>query len=135
MSINVFGSPHRRRLFFVPLAWSCFRHIPDSCDPRDPSLGCLEDISPAQIYRAELTSVVFFFLSFVAIYSLNETNISSFQSFQILFFSVFLFLCSNFPVFYFLSFSCLSLLILYFLFLSFFVCLLLSFLLLSIFFL
>ena len=28
--INVFGSPHKRRLLFVPLAWSCFRHVPDS---------------------------------------------------------------------------------------------------------
>ena len=42
---------------------------------------------------------------FVAIYSLNETYISSFKSFQILFFSVFLFLCSTVLVFYFLSFS------------------------------
>ena len=48
------------------------------CDPCDPSLGSLEDISPAQIYRADLTSVVFFLLSFVAIYSLNVTYISSF---------------------------------------------------------
>ena len=75
-----------------------------SCDPCDPLLGSIEDISPAQIYRADLTSVVFFLLSFVAIYSLDEKYISSFQSFQILFFSVFLFLCSTFPVFYFLSF-------------------------------
>ena len=71
-----------------------------SCDLCDPSLGFLEDISPAQIYRADLTSVVFFPLSFVAIYSVNETYISSFQFFQILFFSVFLFLCSTFPLFY-----------------------------------
>ena len=76
-----------------------------NCDPCDPSLGSLENISPAQIYRADLTSVVFFFLSFVAIYFVNETYISSFQSFQILFFSVFLFLSYNFPIFYFLSFS------------------------------
>ena len=57
-------------------------------------------LSPAQIHRADLTSVVFFPLSFVAIYSVNETYISSFQFFQILFFSVFLFLCSTFPLFY-----------------------------------
>ena len=30
MPINAFGSPHRRRPFFVPFAWSCFRHVPDS---------------------------------------------------------------------------------------------------------
>ena len=54
-----------------------------SCDPCDPSLVCLDDISPAQIYHADLTSVVFF-LSFVAIYSLNVTYISSFYFFQIL---------------------------------------------------
>ena len=53
----------------------------------------LEDISPAQIYRANLNSVVFFLLSFVVIYSLNETCISLFQSFQILFFSVSFFSC------------------------------------------
>ena len=56
-------------------------------DPCNPSLGSLEDISPAQIYRADLTSVV-----------------SSFFP-SILLFSVFLFLCSTFPVFYFLPFS------------------------------
>ena len=44
-----------------------------SHDPCDPSLGSLEDISPAQIYRSDLTSVVFFLLSFIAIYSLNVT--------------------------------------------------------------
>ena len=58
-----------------------------SYDPCGPSLGSLEDISPAQIYRADLTSVV-----------------SSFFP-SILLFSVFLFLCSTFPVFYFLPFS------------------------------
>ena len=40
----------------------------------DPSLASLEDISPAQIHRADLTSVFFFLLSSVAIYSLNETH-------------------------------------------------------------
>ena len=44
----------------------------------NPSLASLEDISPAQIYHADLTSIVFFLLSFVAIYSLNKTYISSF---------------------------------------------------------
>ena len=48
------------------------------CNLCDLSLGSLEDISPAQIYRADLNSVVFFLLSFVAVYSLNETYISSF---------------------------------------------------------
>ena len=37
------------------------------CHPCDPSLGSLEDISPAQMYRADLNSVVFFLLSFVVI--------------------------------------------------------------------
>ena len=38
-------------------------------DPCNPSLGSLEDISPAQVYHADLNSVVFFLLSFVVIYS------------------------------------------------------------------
>ena len=62
-------------------------------------------------------------------------HISLFQSFQILFFSVFLFLCSTFPVFNFLSFSSVFLCIssTFFLLLSLSLCLLLSFLLPSIF--
>ena len=83
-------------------------------------LGLLsEDISPAQIHRADLTSVVFFLLSFVAIYSLNETYIF------ILVFSDPILFSLSFPVFYFpclllsIFFLCLSLHILYFLFLSF----------------
>ena len=79
--------------------------------PCDPLLGSLEDISPAQIYCADLISAIFFLLSFVAIYSLNETYISSFQSFQILLFSDFLFLCCTFPVFYILSFTSVFLLL------------------------
>ena len=48
------------------------------CNLCDLSLGSLENISPAQIYLADLNSAVFFLLSFVAVYSLNETYISSF---------------------------------------------------------
>ena len=44
------------------------------CDPYNPSLGFLEDISLAQIYRAELNSLVFLLISFVA-NSLNETGL------------------------------------------------------------
>ena len=47
----------------------------------------------------------FFLLSFVAIYSLNETCVFHFSLLRSYFFSLFLFLCSTFPVFYFLSFS------------------------------
>ena len=75
------------------------------CNLCDLSLGSLEDISPAQIYRADLNSVVFFLLSFVAIYSLNETYFSILVFSDPILFSLFLFLCSVFPVFYFLSFS------------------------------
>ena len=75
------------------------------CNLCDLSLGSLEDISPAQIYRADLNSVVFFLLSFVAIYSLNETYFSILVFSDPILFSLFLFLCSTFPVFYFLSFS------------------------------
>ena len=82
----------------------CKREL-NVCDPCDPSFGSLEDISPAQIYRADLNSVVFFLLSFVAIYSLNETYFSILVFSDPILFSLFLFLCSVFPVFYFLSFS------------------------------
>ena len=58
----------------------------------------LEDISPAQKHRANLNSVFFFLLSFVVIYYLNETYISLFQSFQILFFSVSFFPVLNFSL-------------------------------------
>ena len=30
MSSNVVVSPHRKRLFFAPLGWSCFWHVSDS---------------------------------------------------------------------------------------------------------
>ena len=103
------------------------------CDPCDPSLGSLEVIFPAQIYRADLTSVVFFLLSFVVIYSLNITYIlylSHFRSYSIQsFFScVLLSLSSTFYLFplSFFAYPLLSLPV-------FLVCLLLSFLLPSIF--
>ena len=51
------------------------KFLQKACDPCSPSLGSLEDISPAQIYRENLSSVVFFVLSFVVIFSLNETYI------------------------------------------------------------
>ena len=75
-------------------------------------------------HHADLTSVVFFLLSFVASYSLNVTIhffVLTFSDPTSLLFSVFLLLCSTFPIFYFLPFSsaCLSLHILNFLFLSF----------------
>ena len=69
-----------------------------SFDPCDPSLGSLEDISPAQIYHADLTSVIFFLLYFVAIYSLNVGNIHFF----ILVFSDPTLFSLSFPVSYFL---------------------------------
>ena len=55
-----------------------FSGVRSFCDPCSPSLGSLEDISTAQIYRANLKSVAFFLLSFVVIYSLYETCISLF---------------------------------------------------------
>ena len=70
-----------------------------TCNPCNPSLESLEDISPAQIYHADLNSVVFFLLSFVVIYSyviyyiVIYTNTYLFQIFQILFFSVSFFSC------------------------------------------
>ena len=77
-----------------------------TCDPCDYSLGSLDDISLAQIYRADLNSVVFFLLFFVVMYSLNET-ISLFISVfsDLILFYLFLFLYTTFPVFFFLFFS------------------------------
>ena len=101
------------------LLWNCSRlSVCVSiclCDPCNPSLRSLENICPAQIHCADLKSVVFFLLSFVAIYSLNETY------FFISVFSDPVLFSFSFPVFYFpclqLSFFllCLSLHILYFL--------------------
>ena len=59
----------------------------------NPSLASLEDISPAKIFCGDFNFIVFFLLSIVVNYCLNETYISSFQSFQILFFSVSFFSC------------------------------------------
>ena len=80
----------------------------------DPSLGSLEDISPAQIYRANFISVVFFLH---CCYRFSKRNIYLFIlvfSDPILF-CLFIFLSSIFPVFYFLSFSsvflCISLIL------------------------
>ena len=91
------------------LLWNCSRlSVCVSiclCDPCNPSLRSLENICPAQIHCADLKSVVFFLLSFVAIYSLNETYFSILVFSDPILFSLFLFLCSTFPVFYFLSFS------------------------------
>ena len=82
------------------------------CNPCHHSLGSLEDISPAQMYCANLNSAVSFLPSFAVICSLNETYI-----FFILVFSYpILFCLFFFSVFYFPS-VCLSLYILYFLFL------------------
>ena len=44
----------------------------------NPSLGSLEDISPAKIFCTDFNFNVFFLLSFFVNYSLNETYISSF---------------------------------------------------------
>ena len=105
------------------------------CDPCDPLLGSIEDISPAQIYRAGLTSVVFFLPPFLCCYLFSRWNIHLF----VLVFSDPILFSISFPVFYFpclllsIFLHCFSLHILYFLFLSSFVCLLLSFLLPSIF--
>ena len=88
-------------------------------------------ISPAQIYCADLNSVVFFLLSFVVIYSLNKTYSLILVFSDPILFYLLLFLCTTFPAFYFLSFSsvCLCISSTF----SFFTCLLLSFLLSSIF--
>ena len=107
----------------------------ETCNLCDASLGSVEDISRAQIYRVHLNSVVFFLLSFTAIYSLNEKYISSFYSFQILFFSVCFLSCvllSLSSIFY-LSLLSLSLSLFYFIsccllsFFSDFICLLSNF--------
>ena len=46
-----------------------------SCNPCNPSLGSLDkDIFPALIYCADLTSVIFFLLSFVAIYHVYSSK-------------------------------------------------------------
>ena len=100
-------------------------HFTVHCDPCNPSLASLEDISLAQMYRANLNSTIFFLLCFVIIYSLNETYISLFQSFPILFFSVsffswillsLIFLCLSLHIHYFLFlFLPLSLSVFYFL--------------------
>ena len=100
-------------------------HFTVHCDPCNPSLASLEDISLAQMYRANLNSIIFFLLCFVIIYSLNETYISLFQSFPILFFSVsffswillsLIFLCLSLHIHYFLFlFLPLSLSVFYFL--------------------
>ena len=92
------------QLYFLPMqctsdghTFCSMLHVPchfvSFCDPCDPSLGSLEDISPAQIYCADLTSVVFFFLSFVAICSLNETHFFILVSSDPILFSL------SFPVF------------------------------------
>ena len=50
--------------------------------PCNPMLGSLKGYLPAKIYRASLSSVVFFLLSFVVIYSLHDTYISFFSRFR-----------------------------------------------------
>ena len=112
-------------------AWSLSTNYNSTCDPCNPSLESVEDFSPAKIYRTNLSSIVFFLLCFLVVFSLNETYIS-------LFYRSYSFLSLSFHVFYFpLStfFFCLFLHILYSLFrlLSLFFYHLLSFLLSSIF--
>ena len=57
------------------------------------------------MYRTDLNSVVFFLLSFVAIYSVNETCAFHFSLFRSYFFQSLSFPVFYFPCFYFLSFS------------------------------
>ena len=90
------------------------------CYPCDPSLGSLGDISPAQIYCADLNSVIFFLLPFIVLYFLNKTYISlsifEYPKFS-LSPSAFLCLCSTFflavfylsPLIFFISYHLLSL--------------------------
>ena len=77
------------------------------CDSCDLSLGSLEDISPAQIYCADFNSVVFFLLSFVVMYSLNETYIFFILVFILSFSYICLCISSTFS-FSFCLFRCLS---------------------------
>ena len=80
------------------------------CNPWDSSLGSLEDISPAGIYRANLNSGIFFLSSFVVIYSLNETYIFFILVFlYAILFCRLLSLSLSLTLLYFLSWMCLTL--------------------------
>ena len=88
--------------------------------PCDPSLGSLEDISPAQIYLSNLNAVFFFLSCLVTIYPPNKTHILVILVFRILLFSVFFLvflLLSPLPVFFSTFPLCVSLSILYSIFL------------------